>query len=472
MDPTFLITDIKEKEATEPKAPSFPQIKSTSSGFPEHKKRTRISAFKQKRRVQETKPQISTTTSTSSGNNNPSSVLKNGAQPPPTVYSADETPEAKERHNIDRENNDRLASMSPEEVEAARQELFGSLDPSTLERLLKRANLDETEGPSPFDTPEADLKQQQQTQAPLPDIRVEDTSTKSDSNSRNFKATVEDEPEDGHEQTEPTTATNSSTKKRVRFESSEPLEGEQTEPTPQQQPKIDDDDDDAAPPIPPTEHILHATDPTITRPHWPHPPQPDTDSSSIDPSDPDFLSKLHQKYFPSLPADPSKLAWMAPIPTPNSAADLDSPYHPGQSSVSASALRFDFRGALLPPRIARAVPTTKGLHHHGEAPEAAGYTVPELARLARSAVPGQRCVAYQTAGRILYRLGRGEFGRPGDDMADGLWALVLEGALLRSLNDEASLEEGRGHRSARAFAIEAVWLFEKGGWGERVRRGK
>ncbi|RYP68380.1 hypothetical protein DL770_008448 [Monosporascus sp. CRB-9-2] len=467
MDPTLLIGDVREKEATEPKAPSFPQIKSSSSGFPEHKKRTKISAFKQKRQgLEPQQPKPHPPSNPSRENNGPR---------PSAPEMADENVQEKERRRIDRENSERLASMSPGEIEAARQELFGSLDPSTLERLLKRANLDEGKGPSPFDLPEqtsqADSTTTEEKQD-APETIIEDTSRPSNTtSSRNLKATVEDE----DEQEVPESIEKSSSK-RVHFAA--PESPEPTSPSQQKQnqqipnPRPTDPNpnlDDAAPPVPPTEHILHPTDPGITRPHWPQPPQP----SDIDPHDPNFLEELHKKYFPSLPADPSKLAWMAPIPTPNSAADLDSPYHPSQSSIPASQLRFDFRGALLPPRISRAVPTTKGLHHHGEAPEAAGYTIPELSRLARSAVPGQRCVAYQTLGRVLYRLGRGEFGAPGaDSVADGVWALCGEGAVLRSLYDEASLEEGRGHRSARAFAIEAVWLFEKGGWGERVRRGK
>ncbi|KAJ2968219.1 hypothetical protein NUW58_g10266 [Xylaria curta] len=116
---------------------------------------------------------------------------------------------------------------------------------------------------------------------------------------------------------------------------------------------------------------------------------------------------------------------------------------------------------------------SKGLHHHGEAPEAAGYTIRELARLARSAVPGQRCIAYQTLGRILYRLGNGDFGGVSrDDVSMGIWREVEEGAVLRSLHDEAGAEEGRGrgHRSARVFATEAIWLFEKGGWKGKLKK--
>ncbi|KAI1459639.1 hypothetical protein F4805DRAFT_419739 [Annulohypoxylon moriforme] len=440
----FLISDIHEKEATEPKAPSFPQIKSTTTGFPEHKKRTKISAFKQKRqsaRAEGEKQQTPTAPKDSF-------AAAQGIRP-----TSSKDFKSDEKRTIDRENNDRLDSMSPEEIEAARQELFNGLDPSILETLLKRANLDEPKKNDPFDIPDptstSTTTNLKETQEP-PEIRIEDTTIQPNS-------TTETKPTE-----QESTPNNAS--KRVHFASVADEADEEATTIPQSKP------------TPPSNNTPNTTAPATDtdtnepqpKPHWPHPPHPD-----IDPSDPDFLSKLHTKYFPSLPADPSKLAWMAPIPTPNSPADYDSPYHPSQSSLPISSLRFNFRGELLPPKISRSVPTTKGLHHHGEAPEAAGYTIRELARLCRSAVPGQRCVAYQTLGRILYRLGRGEFGGSvHDGLARGVWEEVEEGAVMRSLYEEAGMEEGRGHRSARAFAVEAVWLFEKGGWRERMRRGK
>ncbi|OTB10509.1 hypothetical protein K445DRAFT_49008, partial [Daldinia sp. EC12] len=435
-DMDFLITDIQEKEVKEPTAPNFPQVKSTTTGFPEHKKRTRISAFKQKR--QATKPEGDKPKVFTPGSKEPLSPPSQDGQQT-TGPSVDF--KANEKQNIDRENSDRLASMSPEEIEAARQELFNGLGPSVLEMLLKRANLDEPTGPSPFDVPDPTSQDASSSSNPqptqdLPEIKVQDTSIQSNSNTSDKKPA------------ESNTADNS---KRVRWAT------------------VTDEEDEEAAKNPPEEQSngpeqTQQQEPP-TKPHWPQPPQP----GDLDPHDPDFLQKLHDKYFPSLPADPSKLAWMAPVPTPNSPADFDSPYHPRQDSLPVSALRFDFRGALLPPRIARAVPVTKGLHHHGEAPEAAGYTIRELARLCRSAVPGQRCVAYQTLGRILYRLGRGEFGGPDDPVAQGIWTDVEDGAVMRSLYEEAGTEEGRGHRSARVFAIEAIWLFEKGGWRERLK---
>ncbi|KAI0602491.1 RPAP1-like protein [Biscogniauxia sp. FL1348] len=442
MDPTLLILDVKEKETTEPKAPSFPQIKSTTSGFPEPKKRTRISAFKQKRQGQGLLSDKEKAKVFLSSSNEPLTAVSAG----PQATRPNNNPQPSERQRIDRENAERLASMSPQEIEAARQELFNGMDPSLLEMLLKRANLDEAASPSPFDDPPSTNP----VKSP-PEIRIQDTSIQASPSTHEKK----DQAVPVEKPRAPAIA-KQVPPPSVADEADEP----ETTPSTSQV-------DDAAPAAPPEEYIINK-DSDSPKPHWPHPRQ----VADLDPNDPDFLQHLHEKYFPSLPADPSKLAWMAPVPTPNSPADRDSPYYPGQDSLPVSALRFDFRGMLLPPRISRAVPVSKGLHHHGEAPEAAGYTVRELARLQRSAVPGQRCVAYQTLGRILYRLGRGQFGGPGDDMADGIWRQMEEGAVLRNLHEEASLEEGRGHRSARAYAIEAIWLFEKGGWKERLRKAK
>lgn len=435
MDP-LMILDIKEKETTTPQAPSFPQVKSTATGFPEHKKRSRFSSLKQKRQSAEPPPNQSNPAVLSQS---PAGVPgpdapKRGAGPVGQSSKADE------KRSIDRENQEIMAGMSPEEIEAARKELFNGLDPSVLEMLLKRATLDQkSDGPTVFpeDEPTAPpeappAKEEGMGKTPGKKVKFDDESTLA--------------PEASWKQTT--------------SPASAPAPADQTTP-PSTAPSTRPAEDDVVP----------------SHTHWPaQPEQPD-----LDPADPNFLESLHKKYFPSLPADPSKLAWMAPVPTPNSPADCESPYYPGQPSLSVTALRFDFRGTLLPPRISRAIPMSKGLHHHGEAPEAAGYTINELGRLARSAVPGQRCISYQTLGRILFRLGRGEFG----DVADGVWAAIQEGRIMESIYEEAGMDpdkvaqgnvagdgKGRGHRSAYAFAVEAVWLFEKGGWRERLRRGK
>ncbi|KAI1259724.1 RPAP1-like protein [Xylariaceae sp. FL1019] len=442
----LFVLDVKEKEIDEPKAPSFPQLRTTTTGFPEHKKRGKISAFKQKRQglPSEQKSNVFLSSSDqplSPPTNDPSPAASPSQPAPPT-----------EKESIDRENNQKLASMSPREIEQARQQLFNGLDPSILQMLLKRANLDDGANASDFDKVQPGKQDDSSTTTKTPEIQAEDTSSASAPHSSELPVKATPEAETSKPQsTTPSSPSISPKPTKTKI--------------PQPNKTAHRPDDDTAPAIPPADHIIQPHEHSHT--HFPRAPQP----SDLDPSDPNFLANLHSKYFPSLPADPSKLAWMAPVPTEDSPADLDSPYHPEQSTLSISSLRFDFFGALLPPRISRAIPVSMGLHHHGEAPESAGYTIAELARLCRSAVPGQRCMAYQTLGRILYRLGVGQFGgTKQDDVSIGLWRQIDEGEIMRSLKEEASLEEGRGHRSARAFAIEALWLFEKGGWQAKLKK--
>ena len=213
---------------------------------------------------------------------------------------------------------------------------------------------------------------------------------------------------------------------------------------------------DTAPIFPPADLFpvkSRASLPPLPEIHFPKQPAP----PDLDTDDPDFLEKLHSTYFPLLPSDPSTLAWMTPVKKEELSA-----YSPSQDSLPPSSLRFDFRGHLLPPRLSAQIPVTKGLHHHGHASESAGYTIPELARLARSTLTSQRCIAYQTVGRIMYRLGRGDFGAEGEVLCDGLWDLIAQGKVLESIITAASKEQD-GNRSVWATATEAGWLWRKGG---------
>ncbi|KAJ2894924.1 RNA polymerase II-associated protein RBA50 [Zalerion maritima] len=428
----FMIKDVVEKNAGEVKAPSLPRV--ARAGFPAPKKR--ISAFKALRagklNDQPSRPAPSQKTVTPSPA--PQRTSQRAASKPVATGFSDEA----ERRRISAENDAYLANMSPEELARERDELLSRLSGNTIETLMRRANLDKEQQDDQskvFDMLGPPSGQPSGPPQEPPEIKVEDTTaatieavTKPEGQ-RAIKTATED---DGN--------SNAQTKKNNN-----------------RKPKRDPQPDAFAPEQPVDIPF------TLGGSHGHH-MKPDN-IPELDPNDPNFLESMQKKYFPNLSADPSQLAWMAPIPTENSQVDRESPYYPGQDSLSVSALRFDFRGRMLSPRKSREIPVTKGLHHHGEAPEAAGYTISELAIYARSAVPMQRCVAFQTLGRILYRLGMGDWGV--DDLANAIWTGMLEGRVLDSLA-EAGSREG-GHLSSQAYAAEALWLFEQGGWREKRR---
>ncbi|KAI5790218.1 RPAP1-like protein [Geopyxis carbonaria] len=308
--------------------------------------------------------------------------------------------ESTERQRISDENDQRIAAMSPERIEEERGELLAKLDPALVERLLKRRPPVAEPAPVATPPPRARTPEPPATEFKSPDASRPDPIPK---------------------------------------------------PPPKQINSGDYyDPDDAAPPL----YDENLFPPTASY-HFPRAPVPS--GPPLDPSSPDFLSSLHEKYFPDLPSDPTKLAWMAPV-----SADEDLAYHPSQSSTTASALRFDFSGTLIPPSTARELPVTLGLHHHADAPNAAGYTIPELSRLARSTVPAQRCMAIQLLGRVLYRLGAQKYRVNGvTEVEEALWRCIADAKILESLEEAAAAKSGG--LSVKAYATDALWLWQKGG---------
>ncbi|MCJ1356942.1 MAG: hypothetical protein MMC33_006938 [Icmadophila ericetorum] len=417
LDPDF-VRDVTERSAdVDAKPPSPPKFKSTETGFPAHKKRLKSSAFKKQRKGHASNGAEASRSTPAKPSPSPRITLAYGNLDHEDAQDIKQNrpTEEQERDRIDKENNQRLAQMSSEEIEQEKQELMAGLTPSLIERFLQKATLDDGS---------TEISSEQQGD-PDPE-----------------KTTVLSKPS-----------------KKVTFDEDT---SSQTS-----QPNIPFDPD-LPPSEPPPDLFPASSKPPPSKAPSIHFPQPPEAPIPLDPLDPNFLSSLHSKYFATLPADPSKLAWMAPIPTEDSPADKESPYNPLHKSLPASSLRFDFRGRLIPPRLARQISSTKGLHNHGMAPEAAGYTVPELAHLSRSAYPAQRALAYQTLGRIFYRLGRGDFGQEGvhgdeEELYRGLWRCMEEGRVLDTLVAEAGMEEGVGHRTCRILAMEAVWLWRKGG---------
>lgn len=388
-----LVKDVKERTTpSQVTASTPPKAKSTETGFPTHRKRAGPSTFKQRRTHEASDRQRDAVKIATLQQAKGDHSSHNSNEPNTLSSLKDGLDHEVERQRIHEENKERLAQMSSEEIEEARQELMDGLSSSTIERLLMKAYIDD-ESTNPEHEPRKAQKVKEQIQ--------------------NHK----------------------SAQKRVTFE----------------------EEEEHAPAIA-SEHPMFPSEPRdlddlsqgSLAPHNDfHPP-------TIDPSSPNFLSELHDKYFPELPADPSKLSWMQPI-------SEKSTYDSSAESLPAAALRFDFRGRLLPPRLSSQLPSTLGLHHHANAPSSAGYTVPELAHLARSSFPAQRCIAMQTLGRILYRLGRGDFGREGDDLCEGLWVEMEKACVIDNLVEVAGSDGEKGNISIWVTATEAVWLWRKGG---------
>ncbi|KAF3283626.1 hypothetical protein TWF970_000804 [Orbilia oligospora] len=397
-----LIGDVAERTVSSTAVAPTFDPSKSSTGFPAHTKRKRPSTFRQQR------------------NAAAAAAAPNQNEPVPRSVST-------------------VANMTSQERDAERQELMDSLSPELLQMFLKRASLDD------------DVETSRPARVPQPPKEPVPNPTAAPSSSTN---------------TLPTDAPTLSSS------SSQP------------------------PPSNPTHsHLLDIPEsafPPSIKIHFPQAPIPSTEPEP-DPDSPEFLEHLHKKYFPNLPTDPQKLAWMVPP----SNTEQDPLYAPTLSSILPSSVRFDFRGRLLAPRKSRAVPGHLGLHHHADSPLSAGYTIPELSHLARSSFPAQRCMAFQTLGRILYRLGTGSYSKPNEELenpniANGdtqedaraqkenerrintpleqsLWRCIHEGRVLESLQEAGSggkNGEGSSHLGVKNYALEALWLWQKGG-GER-----
>lgn len=389
---TSFIKDIQEKPSSgAAKPPSAPSV----SGFPQPKKRA--SLFKRSREGSSTNNNSSKSkaenTAVTFSHDSSHQQSQSSQLPSTTTKDAWEL----ERERVDQENANLLEKMTLEEIEQSRRELFEGLGSDLLNKFLNRKTtggvIDQTLSPC---------------EKAGGYVKTEAFPEKEDSRIKETRAPS----------------------KSVRFQENS-----------QDVVKVMEDIQNDVLPAPASVHF----------------PRPNTDRSVIpdpDPESPEFLERLHSKYFPDLPVDPTKMAWMQPVKEEEDAQT----YHPSLESVSGAALRFDFKGRLLPPRTALQMPTHLGLHHHAHAPGAAGYTIPELAHLARSTFPPQRCMAMQTLGRILYRLGVGEFG---EELSPALWTLVDEGRVIEGLQEAASKESG--HIGVKTYATEALWNWRMGG---------
>lgn len=118
-------------------------------------------------------------------------------------------------------------------------------------------------------------------------------------------------------------------------------------------------------------------------------------------------------------AEPGKYAWMSELP----------PAIPSGPDSGLSA-RFDFSGYLLRPEDQVNEDVNLGLHHHGDEPERAGYTLEELLTLIRSSNAPQRVIGLETLTKIFdnYQLGLLD-----QCLVQNLWTELLQAGLLSSV---------------------------------------
>ncbi|KAM4540782.1 RNA polymerase II-associated protein 1 isoform 2-T2 [Fundulus diaphanus] len=141
--------------------------------------------------------------------------------------------------------------------------------------------------------------------------------------------------------------------------------------------------------------------------------------------------------------EPEKLEWMRDLPSPRK-----------KGTTKAMQARFDFTGTLIPP--SEDLPTHLGLHHHGEEPERAGYSLQELFLLSRSQIIQQRTLALNTLACILTKARAGEYQSV---LKGSVTSTVLDAGLLFLLR--FALDDSiEGVMSAAVHALKGLLVCE------------
>uniref|UniRef100_A0AAR2L2G4 RNA polymerase II-associated protein 1 C-terminal domain-containing protein n=1 Tax=Pygocentrus nattereri TaxID=42514 RepID=A0AAR2L2G4_PYGNA len=137
--------------------------------------------------------------------------------------------------------------------------------------------------------------------------------------------------------------------------------------------------------------------------------------------------------------EPEKLEWTRDLPAPRQ-----------RSTKKSMQARFDFSGAVIHPT--EDLPTHLGLHHHGEEPELAGYSLQELFLLSRSQLTQQRSLALNTLAHILSKAHVGEYS---SSLKGNVLTSLLDAGLLFLLR--FALDDSvEGVMSAAVHALRAL----------------
>uniref|UniRef100_A0A8C5AEC1 RNA polymerase II associated protein 1 n=1 Tax=Gadus morhua TaxID=8049 RepID=A0A8C5AEC1_GADMO len=142
--------------------------------------------------------------------------------------------------------------------------------------------------------------------------------------------------------------------------------------------------------------------------------------------------------------EPDKLEWTRDLPGPRR-----------KGTQKAMQARFDFAGSLISPH--EDLPTHLGLHHHGEEPELAGYSLQELFLLSRSQVIQQRSLSLNTLASILTKARAGQFASA---LSGSVMTTLLDAGLLFLLR--FALDDNvEGVMAAAAHAIRALLVSDQ-----------
>ncbi|PVF93064.1 hypothetical protein CPB86DRAFT_743265 [Serendipita vermifera] len=152
---------------------------------------------------------------------------------------------------------------------------------------------------------------------------------------------------------------------------------------------------------------------------------------------------LREKYFPNEPP-PSQnptLAWL--MPTDEGKA-MEAP-----STSSSEIIRYDLQGRPIPPHLTKQLPVYLGLHHHGDSPSDAGYTLDELLMLSHSTLPAQRATMLQVLARLVNRVSKGNVDERENNILDDM----LKKCIIVAIEAFAD----RSSAPVRAAGLEILW---------------
>jgi hypothetical protein len=161
------------------------------------------------------------------------------------------------------------------------------------------------------------------------------------------------------------------------------------------------------------------------------------------------------------PEERAKHEWMQSVPKTKQQEQSSgtSKRAAKQAAEPATMERFDFDGREMSNDASGDVPAHSGLFHHGDEPEAPGYTISELLHLARSSVASQRAMALTVIGKVLTNRQVQERENP-MKVVPKVLPRELPVTLRISLDDQNYTALGAGVTALHSFLVPVSWTME------------